>query len=149
MFHDWKRSKSFLRSASFSYEMRWEIPLKWCGGALAGKRYYSCSVCVSKSLAARLWCGPECMQSVPLRELRTWKSDFKRINGSVCRQWELKFVLRACLQSGEVHKGKCGKAGTTESLSRKSCGLDDKHLQANITCCSVCDVTEDSNEDLS
>lgn len=54
-----QESKSSFRSASFSYEMRWEIPLKWCGGALAGKRYYSCSVCVSKSkLTARLWCGP-------------------------------------------------------------------------------------------
>lgn len=39
------------------------------------------------------------------------------------------FVLRTCLQSGDAHKGKSGKAGNTETLSHKQLrSTYDKHL---------------------
>lgn len=65
---------------------------------------------------------------VNIRELMGWRKS---------HQWKLHglgFLSRTCLESGEVHEGKSGEAGTTESLSHEQLrSTDDKHLQANIT----------------
>lgn len=68
-----KKSRG-LSFVSNSYEMSWEIPFKWCGEALVGKRYYSLCVCMN------MWLDYDAVPGCLHRNITgTGRSDVMRI----------------------------------------------------------------------
>lgn len=76
-----KKSRG-LSFVSNSYEMSWEIPFKWCGEALVGKRYYSLCVCVCVQVViclheylTRLRCSARVLTQEHYRHWEKWRHE--------------------------------------------------------------------------